>query len=108
MVAAAAMAFLAIILAAASMLLHVTAMAVTITALAIYVTDSAGTGAVMCGAIGAPIMGPWCLVFFEVGGHDNYVSWQLAPPRQSGENVLARVGVLSDDGSSQSQPRQAG
>jgi hypothetical protein len=60
------MAFFAIILAA-SLPLQVTAMAVTITALAVCVTDFAGTGAVMCGAIGALTMGPWCLAFFEVG-----------------------------------------
>ena len=56
-----------IILAAASLPLQVTAMAVMVIVLAVCVADSAGTGAVMCGAIGAPIMGPWCLAFFEVG-----------------------------------------
>jgi hypothetical protein len=45
--------FAAITLAAASVVLPVTALAVTVTAPA----DSAGTGAAMCGATGAPTMG---------------------------------------------------
>src|SRR5258705_10164605 len=51
--------FAAITLAAASLLFPVRAMAVTVTPPAVCVADSTDTGVAMCGAIGAPTMGPW-------------------------------------------------
>jgi hypothetical protein len=50
--------FAAITLAAASVVLPVTAMAVMAIAPAVCVPDPVGTGAAMCGATRAPIMGP--------------------------------------------------
>ena len=51
-------AFAVITFAAASVVFAVTALAFTVTALAVRITDCLGTGAAMCGATGAPTMGP--------------------------------------------------
>jgi hypothetical protein len=51
--------FAAITLAATSVVLQVTAIAVTLMAPGVCMTESSDTGAAMCGATGAPAMGPW-------------------------------------------------